>query len=196
MDIEIHGEKDHPAIATRYNNLGGVYDSQGDIIRAEEMFTKALEQQLRIFGNNTHHEHIATSYHNIGMFYYKQMGDYKRALQYFTKAADMIYLIHHQDNSHPLVIIYFNNLAIVRDEYKNSLIDPGYHLYESFIKSLTTFGYLNGQTQYKMNKFNEYYSVIGKHFIHLFHKYLFYIGNREREFLLSKISGIYIMLNY
>ena len=194
LDIlkQIHGEKDHPDIASSYNNLGGVYDSQGDIIRAEEMYTKALEQQLRIFGNNTPHEDIATSYNNLGLFYCDQMGDFERALQYLTKAADMIYLIHHQDNSHPLVIGYYKNLAIVREKYKNSLNDPGYHLYKSFIESLISFGYLNGQTQYKMNKFNEYYSAISTHFIHLFHKYLFYVGNRERKFLLSKIPGIYI----
>ena len=161
---QIHGEKDHPAIATGYNNLGSVYDSQGDIIRAEEMYTKAIEQTLRIFGNNTPHENIANSYNNLGMFYYEQMGDYERALQYLAKAVDMRYLIYHQDNSHPLVIASFNNLAIVREKYKNSLNDPGYHLYESFIKSLISFGYLNGQTQYKMNKFNEYYSAIGTHF--------------------------------
>ena len=192
---QIHGEKDHPAIATGYNNLGMVYRSQGDIIRAEEMLTKALEQTLRIFGNNTPHEDIAYSYNNLGMFYYEQMGDYERALQYLTKAADMIYLIHHQDNSHPFVIRTFNNIAGVREKYKNSQIDPGYYLYESFIKSLTSFGYLNGQTQYKMNKFNEYYSTISTHFIHLFHKYLFYVGNREREFLLSIIPGIYILFS-
>ena len=190
---QIHGEKDHPAIAIGYNNLGGIYNSQGDIIRAEEMLTKALEQILRIFGNNTPHEAIARSYNNLGIFYYKQMGDYERALQYLTKAADRLYLIHHQDNSHPLVIGYFNNLAVVRDEYKNSLNDPGYHLYESFIKSLISFGYLNGQTQYKMNKFNEYYSVLSIHYIHLFHKYLFYVGNGERKVLLSKIPGIYFI---
>ena len=108
------------------------------------------------------------------MFYYEQMGDYERALQYLTKASDMIYLIHHQDNSHPDVITIFNNLADVRDEYKNSLNDPGFHLYESFIESLTSFGFLNGQTQYKMNKFNEYYSVISIHFMQLFDNYLFF----------------------
>ena len=160
---QIHGEKDHPVIAKYYNNLGSVYKSQGDIIREEEMLTKALEQRLRIFGNNTPHEDIAESYNNLGMFYYEQMGDYERALQYLTKAADMIYLIHHQDNSHPHVILYFNNLAGIRKEYKNSLNDSGYHLYKSFIESLTSFGYLNGQTQYKMNKFNKYYSAISTH---------------------------------
>ena len=174
IDIQIHGEKDHPEIALHYNNLGMVYNSQGDIIRAEEMLTKALEQTLRIFGNNTPHEYIATSYNNLGLFYCDQMGDYERALQYLTKAADIIYLIHHQDNSHPHVIRMFNNLANVRGKYKNSLNDPGYHLYESFIESLISFGYLNGQTQYKMSKFNAYYSAISTHFIHLFHKYLFY----------------------
>ena len=51
----------------------------------------------------------------------------------------MIYLIHHQDNSYPDVILFFDNLAIVREKYKNSLNDPGYHLYESFIKSMTSF---------------------------------------------------------
>ena len=171
---QIYREKDHPDIARGYNNLGSVYDSQGDIIRAEEMYTKALEQRLRIFGNNTPHEGIASSYNNLGMFYCDQMGDYERALQYLTKAADMIYLIHHQDNSHPHVITMFNNLADVREEYKNSLNDPGFHLYESFIKSLISFGYLNGQTQYKMNNFNEYYSAISTHFIHLFGNYLFF----------------------
>ena len=70
---QIHGENDHPLIATGYNNLGGVYNSQGDIIIAEEMLTKALEQRLRIFGNDTPHEHIASSYNNLGMFYYIQM---------------------------------------------------------------------------------------------------------------------------
>ena len=171
---QIHGEKNHPEIATGYNNLGSVYYSHGDIIRAEEMFTKALEQQLRIFGNNIPHEDIASSYNNLGVFYCYQMGDYERALQYLTKAADMIYLIHHQNNYHPLVIASINNLAGVREEYKNSLNDPGYHLYESFIKSLISFGYLNGQTQYRMNKFNEYYSAISTHFIHLFGNYLFF----------------------
>ena len=78
----------------------------------------------------------------------------------------MIYRIHHQDNSHPLVIATFNNLTAIREKYKNSLKDPGYHLYESFIKSLTSFGYLSGQTQYKLNKFNAYYSAISTH-IHL-----------------------------
>ena len=171
---QLHGEKDHPEIAKCYNNLGGVYYSQGDILRAEVMFTKALVQKLRIFGSNTPHEDIANSYKSIGMFYYEQMGDYERALQYLTKASDMIYLIHHQDNSHPDVITIFNNLADVRDEYKNSLNDPGFHLYESFIESLTSFGFLNGQTQYKMNKFNEYYSVISIHFMQLFDNYLFF----------------------
>ena len=189
---QIYGEKDHPKIASTYNNLGGVYNSQGDIIRAEEMYTKALEQLLRIFGNNTPHEHIATSYHNLGLFYCDQMGDYERALQYLTKAADMRYLIHHQHNSHPLVIASFNNLASVREEYKNSLNDLGYHLYKSFIKSLISFGYLNGQTQYKMNKFNEYYSVIGTHLYIYFTNIYYVLGEGERNYLLPKIRGITI----
>ena len=191
---QIHGEKFHPNIAGCYNNLGSVYNSQGDIIRAKEMYTKALEQQLRIFGNNTPHEDIAHSYNNLGMFYYKQMGDYKRALQYLTKAADMIYLIHHQDNSHPSVITVFKNLDDIREKYKNSLNDTGYHLYESFIESLTSFGYLNGQTQYKLNKFNEYYSAISTYFIHLIYNYIFWVGNRERMYLLPRIRGMNLLI--
>ena len=192
---QMHGEKVHPNIATGYNNLGSIYNSQGDIIRAEEMYTKALEQQLRIFGNNTPHEDIAHSYNNLGMFYYEQMGEYERSLQYLTKAADMIYLIHHQDNSHPLVIGTFNNLAGVREKYKNSLNDLGYHLYESFIESLISFGYLNGQTQYKMNKFNEYYSAMSTHFIHLIYNYIFWVGNGERMSLQLKIRGMNILIS-
>ena len=62
---QIHEEKNHPDIALRYNNLGLIYYSQGDIIRTEEMLTKALEQRLRIFGNNIPHEEIAYSYNII-----------------------------------------------------------------------------------------------------------------------------------
>ena len=194
IDKQIHGEKDHPGIATRYSNLGMIYKSQGDIIRAEEMLTKALEQRLRIFGNNTPHEDIAHSYSNLGVFY-KGKGDYEIALEYLTKAFDMISLIHHKNNSHPHAILYFSNLAIVREEYKNSLNDPGYYLYKSFIESLKSFGYLNPLTQYKLNKFNEYYSAISIYFIYLFYKYLFCVDTEEKNELLSRIPGMKILFN-
>ena len=167
LDIEkqIHGEKDNPNIARCYNNLGMVYFSQGDIIRTEEMLTKALEQRLRIFGNNTPHKDIANSYSNLGVFY-KVKDDYERALEYLTKSVDMISLIH-KNNSHSDVILYSNTLAYVSEEYKNSQNDPGYYLYKSFIKFVKSFGYLNTLAQYKLNKFNEYYSAISIYFIYL-----------------------------
>ena len=159
--LELIYVENYPNVATFYSNLAAVYDSQGDL-KGEEMHTKALELRLRLYGD-TPHVHVAHSYNNLGTFFSEQKGDYERALECATKATDIILLIHQKNTSHPKVILYFHNLSAIRNKHKSYLSNPGVHLYESFIKSLTAFGYLSNQTQYKLSQFNEYYSKISKH---------------------------------
>jgi tetratricopeptide (TPR) repeat protein len=54
-------------LTTTYNNIGGVYDDQGNLEQALEMYTKCLEIQKAHYGDN--HFNLATTYNNIGEVY-------------------------------------------------------------------------------------------------------------------------------
>ena len=97
-------------VATSYNNLGGIYDSQGDYARALEYYTKALDILKKIFGEE--HPAVATSYNNLG-FIYSSQGDYARALEYYTKALDIRKKIFGEE--HPDVATSYNNLGGIYD---------------------------------------------------------------------------------
>lgn len=43
--------EDHPDVATTYNNLGNVYQSQGDYAKALEYHEKALRIRLKVLGD-------------------------------------------------------------------------------------------------------------------------------------------------
>ena len=62
------GEKcwrEHPDVALSYNNIGSVYDSQGDYAHAMEYHQKALGIRIKVFGErNT--QMSPESYNNIG----------------------------------------------------------------------------------------------------------------------------------
>ena len=70
-------------VATSYNNMGSVYDSQGNYPKALEMLQKALAIQLEVLGAN--HPSVATSYNNMGSVYHSQ-GNYPKALEMYQKA--------------------------------------------------------------------------------------------------------------
>lgn len=111
--IEQFGDS-HPYLATCYNNIGGVYDSQGNYYQALEYFNKALEILLSVFGDR--HPYVATSYNNIGAVYSSQ-GNYDQALEYHNKALE-IYLSVYGDG-HPNVAGSYNNIGSVYDSQGN-----------------------------------------------------------------------------
>ncbi len=102
-----YGEN-HPDVATSYNNMGLVYDAQGDYAKALEYHNKALKIRLATFGEN--HPDVATSYNNMGLVYYSQ-GDYAKALEYYNKALK-IWLAIFGEN-HPNVATSYNNMGMV-----------------------------------------------------------------------------------
>jgi tetratricopeptide (TPR) repeat protein len=75
--------KDHPDVATSYNNIGAVYKDQGKKDKALKYCNKALDIELKILGKD--HLDVAISYSNIGLIYEKQ-GKYKEAFEYYNKA--------------------------------------------------------------------------------------------------------------
>ncbi|PCH66208.1 MAG: hypothetical protein COC01_08665 [Bacteroidetes bacterium] len=65
-------------LATAYNNIGTIYNGQGEIEKALEYYLLGMNIQEEIKDK----EGVATSYNNIGTFYYNQ-GKVEKALEYF-----------------------------------------------------------------------------------------------------------------
>ena len=98
----------HPDVATSYNNIGSVYDSQGDYARALEYHQQSLAILKQVYGES--HPDVATSYNNIGAICDAQ-GDYARALEYYQQSL----AIRKQffGESHPDVATSYNNIGSV-----------------------------------------------------------------------------------
>ncbi|MEJ8768598.1 DUF2225 domain-containing protein [Prevotella sp. HCN-7019] len=107
------GDK-HPDVATSYNNIGLVYNDQGNYVKALESYNKALEIYLSVFGDK--HPNVATSYNNIAAVYFSQ-GNYAQALEYYNKALEL-YLSVFGDR-HPSVATNYNNIGGVYDSQGN-----------------------------------------------------------------------------
>lgn len=154
----------NPDVAISYNNIGSVYDSQGEYNKAMEYYQKALQIQQTIFGEQ--HPKVATSYNNIGLVYYSQ-GNYNKAMEYYQKAIGIWKIIFGEQ--HPDVATSYNNIGNVyflQGEYNKAL---EYHLKALHIKqnifgeqhpdvatSYNNIGYIY-QSQKDYDKALEYY---------------------------------------
>ena len=71
-------------LAASYNNIGVVYDCQGDYQKALEFHDKAreIEERLEL------EVELATSYNNIGSAYHSQ-GNCQKALEFFSKGGEI-----------------------------------------------------------------------------------------------------------
>ena len=105
--IEQFGEN-NSEVATSYNNIGLVYNSQGNYAKALEYCNKALEIRLSILGDR--HPDVAMSYNNIGAVY-KSQGNYAKALEYCNKALEIRLSI--LGDRHPDVAMSYNNIGAV-----------------------------------------------------------------------------------
>ena len=100
--------EDGENVATSYNSIGNIYYSQGDYVKALEMYQQSLKIRLAIFGEN--HPDVATSYNNIGFVYYSQ-GDYVQALEMYQQSLKIYLTIFGE--SHPAVATSYNNIGYV-----------------------------------------------------------------------------------
>lgn len=81
----------HPDVATSLNNLGMLYQKQGEYDKAQPLLEKALALQEKILG--TEHPTIATSLNQLGMFYQE------KAKRLFEKALAIVQRTPPQDRN-------------------------------------------------------------------------------------------------
>ncbi|MEM7375660.1 MAG: tetratricopeptide repeat protein, partial [Bacteroidota bacterium] len=98
--------KNHPRVATCYNNLGSAYKSKGEYDRAITYYQLALSIDTTALRKN--HPKVAINYNNLGSAY-DSKGDYDRAITYYQSALaiDTTAL----EKNHPLVAIRYVNLG-------------------------------------------------------------------------------------
>lgn len=114
--------KEHPdtASATSYNNIGCVYDNQGDYERALDYYFKALEIKEKVLGKE--HPDTAGLYGNMGLVY-TRLGKYKTALEYLFKALEIEEKVLGKD--HSSTAITYNNIGLAYTylgEYDKALV--------------------------------------------------------------------------
>ena len=110
---ELYG-KEHENTATSYNNIGAVYDDQGDYSKALEYYGKALAIDKKVLGKD--HPDTATDYNNIGVVYWRQ-GEYPKALEYYGKALEIYEKVLGKD--HPYTAATYDNIGKVYKEQGN-----------------------------------------------------------------------------
>ena len=100
--------KEHQDTATSYNNIAGVYFSQGDYPKALEWYQKASAIIEKVLGKK--HPDTATTYNNIAGVYFSQ-GHYPKALGWYQKAL----AIRETElgKEHPDTATTYNNIASV-----------------------------------------------------------------------------------
>ena len=106
---ELYGNENADT-ATSYNNIGLVYNSQGDYAKALEYILKAFEIREKVLGKE--HPDTAESYNNIGAVYDSQ-GDYAKALEYYFKALEIREKVLGKE--HPDTATSYNNIGLVYD---------------------------------------------------------------------------------
>ena len=103
--------KEHVDTATSYNDIGGLYDNQGNYAKALEYHRKALDIRKRVLGPN--HPDTAVSYAWFG-FNYDSQGDYAKALEYYEKASAIWERV--LGPNHPYTVKSYGNIGIVYDK--------------------------------------------------------------------------------
>ncbi len=136
QSLEIYKQElgeNHPATASSYNNLAGVYASQGKYKEAESLYKKGLEISEKIFGEN--HPDTAISYNNLGYVYDRQE-KYKEAESLYKKGLEISEKVFGEN--HPDTARSYNNLAYVYDSQRKYKIALVYYLkaYKIFVFKL------------------------------------------------------------
>ncbi|MDR2579425.1 MAG: tetratricopeptide repeat protein [Fibromonadaceae bacterium] len=111
--------KEHPNIATTYNNMALVFNDRGDYDKALEYYDYALAIFEKVLGR----EHLSTAatYNNMALIF-ENRGDYDKALEYYGYALDICEKILGKE--HPSTATTYNNMALVfsnRGDYDKAL---------------------------------------------------------------------------
>ncbi|CAB9526368.1 Tetratricopeptide repeat protein [Seminavis robusta] len=103
-----HWAKNHPSVATTYNNIALVLNESGDYEGALAKYEEALAIQLSALGKN--HPDLAATYNNIGCVLQK-MGDYEGALTNHMEALGSRLSV--MGKNHPDTAQSYHNIGCV-----------------------------------------------------------------------------------
>ncbi len=84
-------------VAIRYNNLGSAWQDLGDAEKAIEHYNKALEIDLKVFGDK--HPDTAIDYNNLGAAW-QDLGDAEKAIEHFNKALEIFKSVYGNEHSY------------------------------------------------------------------------------------------------
>ena len=104
--IEEPISKKYENVSVLVNALGSTYSDLGDANKAIECYEKALEIDLKVFGDQ--HPNVGTYYNNLGGAY-RDLGDANKAIEYFEKALEIDLKVF--GDQHPNVATRYNNLG-------------------------------------------------------------------------------------
>jgi len=111
--------KNHPEIATNYNNRGMIQYDKGDIGSAINYFKQSAKILENFYGKN--HKQIAAAHNNIGLSYYR-LGKYSKAAEHLEYAQEI--KLEVIGENHPETAIGYSNLAsiyLLDDDYESAI---------------------------------------------------------------------------
>ena len=166
----------HSITALLYNDIGTVYDDQGNYSEALTYFLKSLEIFRKVLGD----EHVSTaaSYNNIGNVY-SNLGNYSAALEYYFKSLEIRKKVLGEE--HVDTATSYGNIGNVYYAQGNYSETLKYHL-----KSLEILKKVLDDEH--INIASSYYNIGGVYYLQgLYSEALEYLTKAEAAF--SKIYG-------
>ena len=116
-------DSNHPYIATSYNNLGTIYNNQGNYDSAIEYHAKALEILSKTHKKNLNYSDIVNCHNNLGLVYDKK-GKYDQAIKHYNTALKIYYNACESRPNYSYIASYYNNLGLVynnKGEYNKAI---------------------------------------------------------------------------
>ena len=119
------GASDTVDIALSCNNIGTIYDDEGNYEGALGYYSKAQEVYEKVLGNN--HTSTAATYGNIGTAY-RGLGYYEMALEYYNKDLTISETL--LGLNHPSIAATYNNIGMVFND-----LGDYHHALDCFFKA-------------------------------------------------------------
>jgi tetratricopeptide (TPR) repeat protein len=113
--VAFRAQDDKKRLATTYNNIGLIYDAQGNYEEALQWYQKSVEITEQIGDRAI----LAATYNNIGEVH-KSQGNYEEALQWYQKSVEITEQIGDWDG----LATTYNNIGLIyhaQGSYKDAL---------------------------------------------------------------------------
>lgn len=116
LSVEKSGGLGDPNIASMHQNIGKVYNFQGNYAKAIEEYNSALSLQKELMGDST--RHVGQILTLLGITY-NSMKKYDLALDYYKHALDIFDNIFKEKNSPEIANVY-NNIGVTYENKKDN----------------------------------------------------------------------------